>query len=565
MLPYLIAGAIGFAVAKLFEEDETPKYDEGGLVGNIFTQIIYYALLNTETYTEVYAEGNDLEEIQKQYNSIISSDFNNPNSNYNSKLLESRINQYEFIGGDDLNAEDYIDDLENTDYWNLTDENYNVIETDSVFAINNSTDEMIDEIREFIKQEYNIGGRYAEKYMRINIYDENEDYINDLQIRIADHSQNPKNNRNDYTLSFVIANNNPTENKFYPFGEEYYYDDNSDIEDIKEQIRGIIDDKIENIKEKNYADGGSVLLAPNGKPSNLTPEQYKLVRTPEFKAWFGDWENDPANASKVVDYNGEPLPVYHGSKVGNIEIFNTKVGTKTKSKMQLLFGTHFAQSIVDAEIYAKEKGKIYETFLSIKNPIDLSVGYVNRDDKNFQNYYSLVNDLKLAKNNKNVFDYDLFTDSGNYGGKSKHIQRIFITQNKLDQLSPKNVRDYLIKNNFDGVIYTPYQPVGLNQISNFSKSFIALQPEQIKLADGTNTTFDANNPDIRFDGGGNVEKKKKITLVLDALTDSTYFGSSYNTFRYGYKDVDIVVNMVNKEYGYAKMKGKYAVINVESD
>ena len=49
-----------------------------------------------------------------------------------------------------------------------------------------------------------------------------------------------------------------------------------------------------------FEDGGSVLLAPNGKPSNLTPEQYKLVRTPAFKKWFGDWENDPANASKVV-------------------------------------------------------------------------------------------------------------------------------------------------------------------------------------------------------------------------------------------------------------------------
>lgn len=32
------------------------------------------------------------------------------------------------------------------------------------------------------------------------------------------------------------------------------------------------------------------LLAPNGKPSNLTPEQYRQVRTPEFKKWFGDWE-----------------------------------------------------------------------------------------------------------------------------------------------------------------------------------------------------------------------------------------------------------------------------------
>ena len=55
------------------------------------------------------------------------------------------------------------------------------------------------------------------------------------------------------------------------------------------------------------------LLAPNGNPSNLTTEQYKLVRTRAFKTWFGDWENDPENSSKVVDENGEPLVVYHGT------------------------------------------------------------------------------------------------------------------------------------------------------------------------------------------------------------------------------------------------------------
>lgn len=61
-----------------------------------------------------------------------------------------------------------------------------------------------------------------------------------------------------------------------------------------------------------FVNGGSVLLAPNGKPSKLNEIQYSLVRTPEFKAWFGDWENDPENSSKVVDSNGEPLVVYHG-------------------------------------------------------------------------------------------------------------------------------------------------------------------------------------------------------------------------------------------------------------
>ncbi len=73
------------------------------------------------------------------------------------------------------------------------------------------------------------------------------------------------------------------------------------------------------------------LLAPNGKPSNLNEQQWQLVRTPEFKRWFGDWEklayaklkdaamdevtleNLSKNVSKVVDENDEPMVVWHSS------------------------------------------------------------------------------------------------------------------------------------------------------------------------------------------------------------------------------------------------------------
>ena len=54
-------------------------------------------------------------------------------------------------------------------------------------------------------------------------------------------------------------------------------------------------------------------LAPNGKKSNLSTELYHLVRTPQFKEWFGDWENDPQNSSKIKDEYGEPLVAYHSS------------------------------------------------------------------------------------------------------------------------------------------------------------------------------------------------------------------------------------------------------------
>jgi hypothetical protein len=62
------------------------------------------------------------------------------------------------------------------------------------------------------------------------------------------------------------------------------------------------------VKDKN-----GNLLAPNGKKSNLNEHQWRQVRTQFFKDWFGDWENDPDNASKVVDENGEPMVVYHGT------------------------------------------------------------------------------------------------------------------------------------------------------------------------------------------------------------------------------------------------------------
>jgi hypothetical protein len=46
--------------------------------------------------------------------------------------------------------------------------------------------------------------------------------------------------------------------------------------------------------------------------SNLDERQWLHVRTKAFKRWFGDWENDPENASQIVDENGEQMVVYHG-------------------------------------------------------------------------------------------------------------------------------------------------------------------------------------------------------------------------------------------------------------
>lgn len=54
-------------------------------------------------------------------------------------------------------------------------------------------------------------------------------------------------------------------------------------------------------------------LAPNGERSRLSERQWLQVRTNNFKQWFGDWEQDPERASKVIDQNSEPLILYHGT------------------------------------------------------------------------------------------------------------------------------------------------------------------------------------------------------------------------------------------------------------
>ena len=76
--------------------------------------------------------------------------------------------------------------------------------------------------------------------------------------------------------------------------------------------RSNVEHEILKIREEAIKNG-TFMKAPNGEDSKLDEWLWGLVRTRAFKDWFGDWENDPENASKVVDENGEPLVVWHGS------------------------------------------------------------------------------------------------------------------------------------------------------------------------------------------------------------------------------------------------------------
>ena len=104
-----------------------------------------------------------------------------------------------------------------------------------------------------------------------------------------------------------------------PFTAMDYYRTWFDLRygDAEKPYGGFTQKQVETQKDavrKQYEGTAQWMKAPNGDETNLTEDQWLAVRTPAFKAWFGDWETDSTASSKVLDDNGEPKIVYHGTK-----------------------------------------------------------------------------------------------------------------------------------------------------------------------------------------------------------------------------------------------------------
>lgn len=144
-------------------------------------------------------------------------------------------------------------------------------------------------------------------------------------------------------------------------------------------------DEINAIVDKAKADG-TYMLAPNGKPSNLNELQWAQVRTQAFKNWFGDWENDAENASKVVDENGEPKVMYHSTNLNWVN--------KGEPFWTFYEDSHFGtKGQAEDRQTAKEGVKIYEVFLNIRNPqrrADADQDYLDDKDMTMSEYWQLM-------------------------------------------------------------------------------------------------------------------------------------------------------------------------------
>lgn len=172
----------------------------------------------------------------------------------------------------------------------------------------------------------------------------------------------------------------------------------------------------ENIIKKAKSDG-SYMKAPNGNPTNLNEKQWVQVRTKAFKEWFGDWENNPEDASKVIDENGEPRVVYHGtysdfnafdeSHLGDVTDLNATNEDWAKT-------SHIGFWFNDNKIgfYTKHK----PVYLNVRNPLEFASMESLADE---MSYYDSGEDFK--RSNSDGYDSVIVLEDEEMGGRSYSV------------------------------------------------------------------------------------------------------------------------------------------------
>ena len=182
------------------------------------------------------------------------------------------------------------------------------------------------------------------------------------------------------------------------------------------------------------------LLAPNGKPSNLTERQYAQVRTKAFKEWFGDWENDPANASKVIDENGEPLVVYHGTTQDFTTFSKDKLGSFTHAASAKLAFFATSNENLAKDIYAQleDNEHFYKRMLAIDpNFTREDLGIVPEDDHKDEIYSEFINNYDNLK-----YEYkDVIEEANKLITYKSSTEEITISK-ALEWVEDKDISDY---------------------------------------------------------------------------------------------------------------------------
>lgn len=277
------------------------------------------------------------------------------------------------------------------------------------------------------------------------------------------------------------------------------YDAAKDPQGLRAQVKGIADpadrsnafeSAIVKAGYDGYATGKMIVALDSDVPVIFLGQQSmrfnrKQQKTEAFKAWF--------EGSKVVDENGKPLIVYHGTngdfnqfETGRSTVNSTTFGNKEVQRAGIFFtpDSDFAGEFAQQEGKSKDGGNIMPSYLAIYDPFDMTngIGVVRRN--------------MLADKGVDISNLPEHPSSD--------------TWKAFDGENGKKLVAVLKDRGYDGAIISEE-----NKNGDTVKVYVAFDKSQIKSATGNAGTFDAANDDIRFN------RKQEQTEAFKAWFDGS--------------------------------------------
>lgn len=211
-----------------------------------------------------------------------------------------------------------------------------------------------------------------------------------------------------------------------------------------------------------------------------------IIYTPNFIKWFGDWENG-VNCSKVVDNNGYPLIVYHGTENEFNEFSSKFMGQTGTAGGQ---GFYFASTEDDARMYGNNVKGFY---LNIRKPLSSDRLTINK-----KQLALLIDKIdKYQSSLEDGFNYGILSDYGDvdYEGRNNVLRNAV----ELEMSGSDNDVELIggvinASGDYDLVTKILRETLGYDGIILKEKGiYIVHHPNQIKEITNQNYNPDSNN------------------------------------------------------------------------
>lgn len=265
--------------------------------------------------------------------------------------------------------------------------------------------------------------------------------------------------------------------------------------------------------------------------SKVNTKFKNVTETQQFKRWFGDWQNDPKSASKVVNDDGTPKIVYHQTG-SEFTIFDTSKRGAGYYDSETPSGIFLKPSSEDIELSGNRQMALYAR---IKNPLKFlnrrtAVNWYNDNisgykelgtelDKIQNKYEKLYEDSELRADEWYNENYDDIAanriskeEVENVQAEAERIMEEWEeAENDVRKKQKELLNRYFENSNYDGIFIANDD----GSYGRKTETYIAFKPNQVKSATDNIGIFDGDNDDIRYSKKGSAQKLYEVVDTVD--------------------------------------------------